>query len=48
MYISNTQGASNKYDGYQTQVSHAYFMVQIPQGGALLEFDYRLQGEGDE
>ena len=48
LYISNTQGASNKYDGYQTQVSHAYFMVQIPQGGALLEFDYRLQGEGDE
>lgn len=48
LYISNTQGASNKYDGYQTQVSHAYFMVQIPQGGALLEFDYRLQGESDE
>lgn len=48
LYISNTQGASNKYEGYQPQVSHAYFMVQVPQGGALLEFDYRLQGEGDE
>ena len=46
LYISSSNGLTNKYDITKASNVKAYRDVLIPAAGAILSFDYRANGEG--
>ena len=46
LYISSNNGTTNKYDVTKASNVIAYRDVMIPATGAVLSFDYRVNGEG--
>ena len=46
LYISSNNGTTNKYDITKASNVIAYRDVMIPATGAVLSFDYRVNGEG--
>ena len=46
LYISSSNGLTNKYDIDKASEVKAYRDVMIPEAGAILSFDYRVNGEG--
>ena len=45
LYISSNGGTTNKYDITKASIVTAYRDVMIPETGAVLSFDYRVNGE---
>ena len=45
LYISSNKGVTNKYDVTKSSEVKAYREVKIPATGAVLSFDYRVNGE---
>jgi hypothetical protein len=45
LYISSSNGVTNKYNVNTAAVSHAYVKVNLPASDVLLSFDYRVMGD---
>lgn len=48
LYISSSNGLSNKYNVSAASVSHAYMDVTLPASDVLLTFDVRSMGEAND
>ena len=48
LYISSSNGITNKYNVNEASVSHAYAMVNLPASDVLLSFDYRVMGDAND
>lgn len=48
LYISSSNGVTNKYNVNTSAVSHAYAMVNLPASDVLLSFDYRVMGDAND
>lgn len=48
LYISSSNGLTNKYNVSTAAVSHAYVMVTLPNSDVLLNFDFRGVGEEND
>lgn len=48
LYISSSNGATNKYNVNTAAVSHAYAVVNLPASDVLLTFDFRGMGEAND
>lgn len=47
LYISSTNGATNKYNVTSATVSHAWRLVTLPESDVILSFDAKCVGEGN-
>lgn len=48
LYISSSNGATNKYNVSEASVSHAYVKVNLPASDVALAFAYRSVGEAND
>ncbi len=48
LYISSSNGLTNKYNTNEAAVSHAWMPVTMPASDVILSFDYRSNGENEK
>ena len=48
LYISSSNGVTNKYNVSQASISHAYIPVSLPASDVLLTFDLRSMGDAND
>lgn len=48
LFISSTNGNTNKYNATQAATVHAYRNINVPANGAYLTFDYRVGGDASD